>query len=239
MHLKAMLPYRLRLAVAAKWPVLVPAGCVECHGHHMGLGNDTLVAEALCEAIAARIPAAVAPTIDYGPTGYAVSGPEMGTMDMPGDAFAPYVKEVLRGLWRTGFAKIIVMIHHQGTEGPEGIAFRKAASELPFEMMLEERGTGWWGRSASGPEDISPWGRIRVAPTILPKAAPACPGDHAGEFETSVLMHLHPEMVELERLRDGSLWYCEQPGRESRNASPEAGRRYFEAMLAAWLEELS
>ena len=68
--------------------------------------------------------------MDYGPTGYALSGPEHGTLDVRGEEFSGYVKEVLRNLWEMGWQRIVVMIHHQGMDGPEALAFRKAGAEL-------------------------------------------------------------------------------------------------------------
>src|SRR5947209_12604506 len=102
MRLKEILPHQLGRAVTEGWPLLVPAGCVEFHGYHLALGTDTLFVEALCERIAGRAPAVVAPTIDYGPTGYALSGPDRGTIDVAGEAFGGYVKEVLRNFWEMG-----------------------------------------------------------------------------------------------------------------------------------------
>lgn len=82
MLLKHMRPHQLRDAVARGLPLLVPAGCIELHGPHMALGHDTLIVEAVCERLAQRLPCVIAPSIEYGPTGYALSGPEGGTIDV-------------------------------------------------------------------------------------------------------------------------------------------------------------
>jgi hypothetical protein len=96
MFLKHMRPDQVHDTIARKMPLLLPAGCVECHGSHAALGLDTIAAEDLCLAIAERVPAVVAPSIEYGPTGWAVSGPELGTVDVDGNHFYLYVKDVLR-----------------------------------------------------------------------------------------------------------------------------------------------
>jgi hypothetical protein len=51
-------------------------------------------------------------------------------------------------------------------------------------------------------------------------------------------MALHPEMVEMQQLDHPRFWYTEQAGTPAGTSNAEDGRRYFEAMLAAWLDEL-
>ena len=237
MYLKFMRPDQVHDAISQNIPLLLPAGCVECHGVHAALGLDMLVAESLCAAIAGRLPAVVAPSIDYGPTGWAVSGPELGTVDVDGNHFYLYVKDVLRSLILMGWPRILVLIHHQGMDGPEALAFRKAGVELAFELARAEKGLGWWGYQ---PPDThgNAFGRVRVRPTILPAAEAACRGDHAGHVETSLLMYLRPELVDLSLLGRRSFWYTDQPGNLARTSNPEDGRRYFDAMLSAWVDEL-
>jgi creatinine amidohydrolase len=237
MWLKQMRPDQVHAAIAANAPLLLPAGVVECHGSHAALGLDTLAAEAVCRAIAERVPAVVAPSIEYGPTGWAVSGPELGTVDIDGNHFTLYVKDVLRSLLLMGWPRIFIVIQHQGMDGPEALAFRKAAAELAFEQTRAEKGLGWWGNQP--PETHgNVWGRVRVLPTILPAAEAVCRGDHAGHFETSLLMYLHPEMVDLSQLERQHFWYTDQPDNLARTSSATDGQRYFEAMLAAWLHLL-
>ena len=237
MLLKHIRPDQVHDAIARNVPLLLPAGCVECHGSHAALGLDTIVAEELCQAIAARVPAVVAPSIEYGPTGWAVSGPELGTVDVDGNHFYLYVKDVLRSLLLMGWPAIIVVVHHQGMDGPEALSFRKAAVELAMETARADNGLGWWGYQP--PETYGRvWERVRVMPTVLPEAAATCRGDHAGHFETSLLLHLHPEMVDLSQLERQSFWYTDQPDNLARTSTAEDGKRYFEAMISAWVNLL-
>lgn len=238
MFLKEMLPHQIMNAIAKKFPLLIPAGCVECHGSHCAVGLDTIAVEELCKAICERIPAVIAPTIDYGPTGWAVSGPELGTVDVDGNNFYLFVKDILRSFLLMGWKNIIIIIHHQGMDGPEALAFKKAASELAFEIARQDIGLGWWGNKP--PEEHgNVFGRIRVMPSILPEAERACRGDHAGHFETSLLMYLRPEAVDLSQLERQSFWYAERPDNLARNATKEDGERFFKAMVDAWVNELS
>ncbi|NLG52072.1 MAG: creatininase family protein [Chloroflexi bacterium] len=238
MYLKEMRPYQLADAVARGLPLLVPAGCIEYHGPHMALGNDTYIAEELCKRLDERVDLVIAPSFEYGATGYAVSGPDKGTIDIDNGAFEAYVKSVLRAFLDLGFQRIAVIIHHQGMDGPLALAFRKAAAELSMERPREQHGLGWWGEL---PPEALPgaFGHIRVAPTILPAAREVAGGDHAGLYETSYLLAARPDLVEMDRLQAGGLpWFCTRPENPSAEGTAELGERMFAAMVGAWEAEL-
>jgi len=231
-----MLPHQLEKAVAENWPLLVPAGCVEFHGYHLALGTDTIFVEELCHRVAEKTDCVIAPTFDYGVTGYALTGPEAGTIDVDGDHFYHLAKDVLRNFWEMGFGRIYVIIWHQGIDGPEALALRKAATELTFEKTREERGRGWWGREQPEP---ATWSTVRVSSAVLPAAAEAgVRGDHAGKYETSLLMYLRPNLVDLGQLSRGPLWYCERPENLAVEGSAEYGEELMTAMAEAWVDEL-
>lgn len=240
MLLKHMRPHQLRDAVAHGLPLLVPAGCIELHGPHMALGHDTLIVEAVCARLTQRVPCVIAPSIEYGPTGYALSGPEDGTIDVDYAAFGQYSKSLLRTFCEMGFRTIVVMIMHQGMDGPLALALRKGASELAFERALETRPRGWWGTSRpTAADDKETWGRIHVRPMILPAAMPPANGDHAGYYETSFLLAAHPDLVEQQLLDADAPWYCEMDKRlSSATASAAFGEEMLTAVVAAWVDEL-
>ena len=80
---------------------------------------------------------------------------------------------------------------------------------VAFEEAHRERGPGWWGeRPLSDGEAKAVWGRIHVRPLVLEAACPPAGGDHAGFFETSMLLAVRPELVEQGRLDATAPWYC-------------------------------
>ena len=137
MLIKNMLPHQLNNYVQSGHPLLIPAGCVETHGPHMAIGHDTIIVEEICQLITKQTNCAIAPSFDYGPTGYALGGPKDGTIDPDYESFGKYVKSILRNFTVMGFRKIYVIIMHQGMEAPLALAFKKAAAELAFESTLE------------------------------------------------------------------------------------------------------
>jgi creatinine amidohydrolase len=237
MLLREMLPHQLQKAIDEGRVLLVPAGVIELHGPQLPFGTDTLFAEAVCQGIVERLPAVIAPTIDYGPTGYALSGPDRGTLHVGGEAFSGYVKEVLRNLWRMGWRKVVVIVHHQGPEGPEALSFRKAAAEVTFEELHRERGDGWWGDQ---PPELhgQVWDRLSFGSTVLPSVAEIVLGDHAGIWETSLMLHLRPDLVRLDRVDDVPYWYVQNPESRAADATAERGAKMLETMVGAWVEAL-
>ena len=238
MHLKHIHPDQLRHAVQAGYPLLVPAGCIETHGPHMAIGHDTIIVEEICDRIAAAMDVVIAPSFDYGPTGYALGGPEDGTIDPNYDAFGGLAKSILHNFLEMGFQRIVVIIIHQGMGAPLAQAFSKAPAELSFEGMLE-RGypRGWWADAKL--KDEAAWGRIQVEPMILPAASPPAGGDHAGYNETSFLLATRPELVDQSKLDENAPWYChENEEKSSWSANVEHGQAMVDAVVAAWVDRL-
>ncbi len=240
MRLQHLLPNQFQKAISQGWPLLVPAGVIEYHGPHMALGLDTLVVDELLERVSARVDSIVAPPFWYGPTGYAVTGANQGTLDVSTERFGRHVKDVLNSFWDMGFKWIIVCIHHQGLDGPEALSIRQAAAEVIFERSHLERGDAWWGKAPLDPKD-KVFERIQVWPSVLPAAAAqgVVMADHAGYYETSLLMAAHPELVKLELLGSDAPWFCNAPDSKATQASSEAGNLMWQAMVDAWEADLS
>ena len=247
MRLQHLLPHQLKQVIAEGWPLLVPTGCVEYHGPHLPLGVDTLLVEHLLAETAARIKCVVAPPIWYGPASHAVSGPDLGSLDVSTERFGRHVKDILAGFWDMGWRWIIVGVHHQGMEGPESLAIRQAAAEVMFERTHAERGDAWWGKAPLDAAD-NVFERIQVWPSVLPAAAAQGieMADHAGYYETAFMLAAHPDLVDLRRLDQTEApgifasalptvpWYANRAGSEAQRATEVEGRRMFEIMVTAW-----
>ncbi len=240
MRLQHALPHQLEQAREEKWPLLVPSGCIEYHGPHQAIGLDTILVEELMTRVALRVPCLVAPPFWYGPASYAVSGPKSGSIDVSTERFGRHVKDVLSSFWDAGFHWIIVGVHHQGLDGPESLAIRQASAEVTFEKSHVERGDAWWGEAPLA-EDDRVFERIQVWPSVLPQAAGkgVVMADHAGYYETSLLMAARPELVDLGRIGPDAPWYTISPASDARKAGVEAGEKMWAAMVDAWVDGLS
>jgi creatinine amidohydrolase/Fe(II)-dependent formamide hydrolase-like protein len=238
MRYELMLPREIRTAVEKRWPVVLPLGVLEYHGEHMAVGMDTLAVVKILEILEGEMDLVVLPPFYYGAASYAVEPPEgNGSLHVDAEKLVPLAQEMFRGLLRIGFRNIHVIIHHQ-TENfaagmPTDLAFKFAARQTIFAFLEKESGEGWWGREAmadyyaqqSSGDDPFNW--IKAHALMTPETMEGYPFDHAGRGETSLLMALCPEGVDLDRLSEKT-WYT----RSARQSSAAFGRQGRDLILA-------
>ncbi len=243
MKLYEMRPEQCRKAREEKWPLFIPAGTVEYHGEHLPLGVDTAAVLWALGELEKRIDCVIAPAIHYGPSSYAVAGPEKGTIDVDTARFERHVSDILQALLENGYRRIFVVIHHQFEMGqlmPEALAFKKAAASLIFQLLEKERGRGWWGSEAmktyyenlEGTENPFNW--IQVMPLMSPEIQQKMGYDHAGMLETSLMLTASPNTVDIELLKNDGLWFTD----DAAKATKEHGMKTFE-MIVQYLMKIS
>lgn len=244
MRYEMMLPYQIRQSIAGNWPVVLPLGVLEYHGEHMAVGMDTLVVIKILERLEQEMNLVILPPFYYGAASYAVEAPEgNGSIQVGQNALAPFAGDLFRSLLRVGFRNIHFVIHHQSENFavgmPTDLSFKFAARQVIFQYLEETRGEGWWGDSAmadyyarqAGGDDPFNW--IKGHPLLDADMIKSYPFDHAGIGETSLMLALCPEAVELDRL-DQSRWYT----RSAAEASRELGQRGVDMILDRLRTEL-
>jgi len=243
MRLQYMRGGQLREAVHDRLPLVIPAGTIEYHGEHLGLGCDTLIVEKALERLEHDVPMVVAPTFAYGTSSYGVAGPEAGTVNVDNTRLMAHVKDVLGAFLEVGFRRIVVVIHHQyegGAELPLTLAFKSAAAELVFEFLETKHGRGWWGEESNAAfydqldAKESPWNWLRVIPLMHPDVQRQTGYDHAGKHESSLLWALCPEAVDMDARADNTTWYT----RSADEADLAYGRRMVDLILRQLRTEL-
>lgn len=63
--------------------------------------------------------------------------------------------------------------------------------------------------------------------------------DHAGFYETALLMAAFPAGVEQDRLGNEPPWFSSTENSQSRAASLQAGEQMWANMISAWVEQLA
>ena len=220
-------------------PLVIPAGTVEYHGPHCSYGCDTLVAEGLIKRLMEKKEIMLAPTISYSPSSFAVGDAKSGTVHVEETAFENYVYYVFMSLLSAGYRNIYVVIHHQfeqESEMPMTLCYRMAAKRATMKYLEMTLGQGWWGSESYAnyyeqlEGDNNPFNWIKVIPTMSTEVQNATGYDHAGKYESSILMALYPDSIKLDRIDDIKHWFTES----AREANAELG----EVMVQKSLEYL-
>jgi creatinine amidohydrolase len=163
--------------------VAIPCGAVEEHGSHLPLGTDTIHAYEVCREAASRRPLFVAPPLFYGVIRSTRNHP--GSVGIRPATFRAVVADLVTDLRRQGLRSFLLISGH--------------ASGLQLAALTEV-----------GEELLGIYPDIRVAVLSVLDLAPdawrevtECPDDsHAGEVETSVMLHLRPDWVGKDRPRE-------------------------------------
>ena len=155
---------------------ILPLGSLEEHGGHLPLMTDTLHMARLAEAAAREVRAFVAPALPYGLCRSTSQHP--GTVSIGFDAVRLIVRDIGRSLYDQGIRRLIIASGHAG-------AGHQAAMVEAGEDLLKEC------------PDLTV-AVLTVVDLLKDKVADVLttPGDaHSGELETSIVMHLAPELV--------------------------------------------
>jgi creatinine amidohydrolase/Fe(II)-dependent formamide hydrolase-like protein len=238
MRYEMMLPHQIRQTIAEDWPVVLPLGVLEYHGEHMAVGMDTLAVVRVLDLLETEMDLVILPPFYYGAASYAVEPPEgNGSVQVGGDKLFPFAQDLFTGLLRIGFRNIHFFIHHQ-TENfaagmPTDLAFKFAARQAVFAFIEKQRGEGWWGDEtmadyyASQATGNDPFNWIKGHPLMPAEVLGQYPFDHAGRGETSLMMALCPEAVDMDRVT-ADKWYAQS----ARQASAELGAKGRDLILA-------
>ena len=151
-------------------PILVvPIGSCEQHGPHLPIGTDSIVAEALCDAIATdNVRVVIGPTLTVTSSGEHAGFP--GTLSVGSPVTSSMVVELVRS---ADWASSVVLVNGHGGN----VAAVQDAVET---LRAEARNvTEWWPRVADGDA-------------------------HAGNVETSIMLHLAEHLVNMELAEVGN-----------------------------------
>ncbi|WP_041939774.1 MULTISPECIES: mycofactocin biosynthesis peptidyl-dipeptidase MftE [Frankia] len=156
-------------------PLLVlPLGSTEQHGPHLPLDTDTRIASAVAHGLAQRLePLLVGAALPYGASGEHAGFP--GTVSLGTQVLERVVVELVRSVDDT--ARAVVLVNGHGGN----IAALRSARRI---LAGEGRPVFLWAPVAA------------LAATV---GVPAADRDlHAGRGETSLLLHLAPDLVRLD-----------------------------------------
>jgi creatinine amidohydrolase len=187
MRLADMTWQEVREHLTGRDALLVPVGTCEQHGPHLPLGCDTLIAEAFADRISDATGVPVAPTLAYGvnlPCDLFTSG----TAGLSFDTLRDCVRDLLADWKRQGFRRFFIVTAHACASGGFGFAHHEALKQGSFPTMQDP------GCDVS---ILFPY--WTDASDLLSRQKGA---SHACEVETALALHLFPDRVRGDRVRD-------------------------------------
>jgi creatinine amidohydrolase len=221
---KAVDPTSFELAI-------LPWGATEAHNYHLPYATDTIQVVRVVSAAAQRAWAAgarvlVLPSLPFGTQTTQLD--IKGCINMNPSTQAAVLADVVHSLERQGLLKLCIVNGHGGND------YRQMIRELQPRTRVFLSMVNWY-------KIVDPASYFEEG------------GDHAGELETSVMMHLAPETVlplteagegrerrfRIAALREGWAWAprdwrqitADTGVGNPKKASAEKGRKYFDVVV--------
>lgn len=173
----------IREAVAANRVAVLPVGTTEQHGPHLPLVTDVLTAAEMSRKAVESIPdeAVLMPAVYYSFNEHHMDFP--GTIAIDGETIVRYVTDIGVSLARHGFRKILIVNGH--------------GSNVPFLDIAARNITNTSEAIAA----MASWWSLIPKPLIAELRESDFPGGmaHGCELETSVLLHLRPDLVQMDK----------------------------------------
>ncbi len=234
-----MRPDEIRKARENCAAAYLPMGILEWHGKHLPVGNDTLKAHKMAIHFAKEIGGLAMPPIWWGDHRAAIAevvfGPDKFT-NLDRD-HRPEIAEAY-GLDLDRFYEDAERAENDGSWDLFDGVLRNSYFELytlGFDVVVTISGHYPLRTPAdSAAEAFNALDKLRVISITGFELAEGYDGDHAAKWETSMLMNLRPELVDMSKLDDD---LTRQPtgvmGEDPRtSASPEYGKAGLDAITA-------
>ncbi|HEY2965787.1 MAG TPA: creatininase family protein, partial [Actinomycetota bacterium] len=161
---------------------VINVGAVEQHGPHLPLITDTLVGMEMLGAALARLPDDVMvlalPPTNFGKSTEHIAFP--GTLTFSGETLRMVLRDLAASVARSGFTKLVLLGSHGGNVGTLDDFFRDLRMETDLRVFKIFLG-----------------GIGQVPGLVAPEEAAIAM--HSGDSETSMVRHLTPELVHMDR----------------------------------------
>lgn len=165
-------------------PVLLPIAATEQHGPHLPLATDRMIGWHFAHNLHLKIPdqVLILPPVSIGCSNHHMDFP--GTLTVSHDTFSSLIEDILESVLTHDFNNIIILNSHGGNQGIGQVILERLGPEVNQLVFVT-----WW----------------KLATEALVKISETGPGGvgHACEFETSLMMHIAPNLVKEDEIVAG------------------------------------
>ena len=219
-HLK---PQELKAIVQQNPLILIPLGTTEWHADHLPLGVDALLSQAICADISAQTGCVIAPPLAIGICrNLTVDAGYYGTLEtIRNTTLTGLLVDLGHGYGKLGFKIAVVLTGH--FENGHWAAIESAIESLKDIRMVM---LGAYDFTADKVQEL------KSVEQTWPYAT-----DHAAEWETSMMLHYYPELVDMDKAPEKIVLPMEDiPSyihtRYPRRATKEYGDQLAEATIS-------
>ena len=165
--------------------IIAPIAAMEQHGPHLPVGTDTILAGAVAEGVEKALGerALVLPVLWLGASDHHL--PRGGTLTSPLPTYEQVLVDLLMPMLGEGFRRVLILNGHGGNIDPLRVALRRLDVEFPRAILT---GAAYWDLAADELASLCRGARKEMG--------------HACEIETSMVLHLRPDLVRLDRIKD-------------------------------------
>jgi creatinine amidohydrolase len=175
-RLKELTPGEIAAHVARDPRLILPVGTCEQHGPHLPIGCDTIIVEQLADDLSAEFGVLRAPTVEYGVNSESESG-FPGNASVRRKTLHRFLNDLL-GSWESNGIREFILLTAHGND-----AHQEALATV-----------------------ITTAARVRVVDLFTINVSDLLEGQreamHGDEVDTSIMLHLRPELVRMPLARD-------------------------------------
>jgi creatinine amidohydrolase len=164
-------------------PVILPVAAIEQHGKHLPLATDRMIGEYFCRQLHQEIPrnVLILPAMAVGCSEHHMDF--SGSLTLRHNTFLDHAEDILSSVAHHGFKNLIVFNSHGGNLGIGQVIVEHFGNRHPdCKLVL-----------------VTWWKIVGEALLELNETGPGGVG-HAGEFETSLMMKIAPELVQIDKI---------------------------------------
>jgi creatinine amidohydrolase len=172
---------------AAEKVVVLPLGAIEQHGPHLAVSTDTDLVTMVARGAEEKLPGRIilCPTLSFGSSHHHLSFG--GTMSLSPALYTQVIADLVSSLLQNGFRRIVLLNGHGGNITPVKQALSLLSGSYDASLQPNIVLATYWELAGA------------VFAGAAPMESPAL--SHACEYETSMMLHLFPEKVQMEKAR--------------------------------------